>query len=143
MANDDIKVGSTVESICSKCKLVLDHLIVSMKEDKIDKVKCNTCETIHKYRDPAKRLKAKTTARKSSGTRTRMIDALKEWEQIIQTSTKDEFVPYAMDKSFKKGDKITHKAFGEGGVLQMVGENKINVLFKEGQKLLICNVKKP
>ena len=143
MTDNEPKVGSIVDSICTKCKLVLDHVVVSMRANNLDKVKCNTCNAIHKYKDPEKKsVTRKTGARKAASIKTKLTISEKEWESILKDIPTEEFLPYSMDKKFKKGDKIKHPSFGDGSVIGVVGVNKINVLFTDGHRLLICNKSK-
>src|SRR5262245_47418786 len=53
MATPKIKAGSTVDSWCTKCKLVLAHTVEAMVEGKITRVHCNTCRGQHAYRPEA------------------------------------------------------------------------------------------
>src|SRR6218665_2657074 len=55
-----IGVGKEVLSQCNKCKLILAHIIVTMKDaTEPDKVMCKTCKATHTFKDPgAKKKKA-------------------------------------------------------------------------------------
>ena len=49
----ELSVGKEVLSHCSKCKLILAHIIVTMKDTKTpDKVQCKTCKATHAFKDP-------------------------------------------------------------------------------------------
>ena len=49
-----LKVAGEVDSFCTKCKMVLNHRIVSMKLGKAHQVMCLTCDGAHLYRaDPS------------------------------------------------------------------------------------------
>src|SRR5437867_11032714 len=52
MARTGYKAGDEVDSKCTKCKMVLAHVIVAMVGDQIARVKCNTCNGEHAYRPP-------------------------------------------------------------------------------------------
>ncbi|MFH1143266.1 MAG: hypothetical protein V1774_01830 [Candidatus Eisenbacteria bacterium] len=47
--------------------------------------------------------------------------------------------PYAMRGEFARGEVIHHKVFGLGIVVREVGEGKIQVSFRDGLRLLVCN----
>ena len=44
------RLGDTLEDYCSRCKLSLDHSVVSMVGDEVGKVRCRTCSVEHNYR---------------------------------------------------------------------------------------------
>jgi hypothetical protein len=46
--------------------------------------------------------------------------------------------PYSIKKDFTDGDYISHSKFGNGYVLTVVPPNKMEVLFEDEKKLLIC-----
>jgi len=46
---------------------------------------------------------------------------------------------YSMGKCYSRGEVIQHKAFGIGIVVQQVGDSKIQVSFRDGTRLLVCN----
>ena len=129
-------VGKDVLSYCSKCKLNLAHTIVSMKDDNnIAKVKCNTCKTIHAYKDPSKASAKKKVRRKSE--RSKAIPVADLWmEQLSQATEKSQV--YKISEKFKVGDVIDHKKFGPG-IVQEVVDDKINVIFRHEIKTLVHN----
>ena len=60
--------GQNIASYCTKCKLGLDHTIVAMDGEVIAKVRCSTCGSRHKFRDPAEALKVRVPrAKKGAG----------------------------------------------------------------------------
>ncbi|HEY6461985.1 MAG TPA: hypothetical protein VIY73_17585, partial [Polyangiaceae bacterium] len=48
-----LKVAGEVDSWCTKCRLVLNHRIVSMKNGKAYQVECLTCRSTHLWRPTA------------------------------------------------------------------------------------------
>ncbi len=136
----EIAVGKEVLSQCSKCKLALAHLIVSMKNDSaIGKVKCKTCQTIHVYKDPSKS--------KSKQLRTKKISSKKPEQSISdiwmaavnKSQTKSQ--PYSMTVNFTVGDILDHPQFGPGVVDRLIDSNKIEVIFRHQIKTLMHNKK--
>lgn len=45
-----IRLGSTVEDYCSRCKLLLDHAVQAMSGEEISTVVCKTCMHSHPFR---------------------------------------------------------------------------------------------
>ena len=48
--SDDLKLGDTIDDYCSRCKLLMNHYVVSMVEAEVGKVRCQTCNSEHNYR---------------------------------------------------------------------------------------------
>jgi len=44
------RLGDTIDDYCTRCRLLLNHAVVSMIGDEIKKVRCTTCSSEHKYR---------------------------------------------------------------------------------------------
>lgn len=131
-------VGGNADSWCSKCKLELGHTIVAMVDGLPKKVKCNTCGGQHNFRaKPAEKNKPKlkTSARKP---KTMALD----YDGYIANLTEADLsaaTKYSMKGNFKKDEAIDHPAFGIGIVLNVIQTNKVEILFKDGAKLLIQN----
>jgi uncharacterized OB-fold protein len=133
-----LTVGKDVLSFCSKCKLNLGHTIVAMKDEKhIAKVKCNTCGTIHAYKDPTHSKQNKTRTKKTSSTPAKVISVSDLWMEKM-SSTKKKSMPYAIDGKFVQGDIIDHVKFGPG-IVEKVVDDKIEVIFRHEIKTLVHN----
>lgn len=134
-----LTVGKDVLSYCTKCKLNLGHTIVAMKDAKhIAKVKCNTCNTLHAYKDPSTSSKQnKTRTRKSEGSPSKVISVSDLWMEKM-SSTKKKSTPYSMDGKFSQGDIIDHVKFGPG-IVEKVVDDKIEVIFRHEIKTLVHN----
>ena len=63
MTDSQIQPGSSVESMCKKCKTVTDHHVVVMAGDKIAKVECKVCNARHAYASPKAEPKVRARAR--------------------------------------------------------------------------------
>ena len=138
--------GSIVEARCTRCRSILNHTIVAMVGEQIVRVECNTCHGTHNYH-PAKEDKpartpagAGSAARKPAAPRASRIDpaaaAREEWA-ALQPMDPAEAVPYDMNVKFRVKNLLKHPTFGIG-VVQTVQPNKIEVLFRDGRKLLRC-----
>ena len=139
----EISVGKEVLSSCSKCKLILAHIIVTMKDAKTpDKVQCKTCKATHGFKDPGakkaktsvdkviKSAKAKAAGKKSNET----VGEL--WTRAIGKSTAGS-KSYTIKGSFIMGDVIDHPTFGQGVVEKLIDNNKIEVLFQDDYRTLM------
>lgn len=136
-----IGVGKEVLSNCSKCKLILAHIIVTMKSaDVPDKVQCKTCKSTQSFKDPgAKKKKTSTdrvikSARSARGKSTETVGEL--WTKALNRSTNGSRA-YTIKGSFQMGDLIDHPTFGQGVVEKLIDDNKIEVLFQDDIRTLM------
>lgn len=138
-----LAAGKEVLSFCNKCKLTLGHTIMAMKDvDTIGKVMCNTCKSIHAFKDPnapEKSTTKKVVAKKTRKPRVSKTDqSIMQWEKSV-AFVETNRIPYSPKRSFVKGDLISHVKFGDGIVEANLEADKIEVLFKTGIKILIHN----
>lgn len=124
------QAGEEVSSFCTKCKLALDHIVAAMIEERIAKVQCKTCGGLHRYIDPT----APRAASARKGAKTKREAA---WEKLIEAASAKKKIPYRFAGSFKQNDLIDHAQFGLGVVIQRLSWDKIQVSFKEGEKILL------
>ena len=137
-----IGVGKEILSNCSKCKLILAHIIVTMKSATLpDKVQCKTCKATQSFKDPsAKKKKAsvdrviKSAKRAGSKKSTETVGEL--WNKAINKMTGSS-KEYSMKASFMMGDVIDHPTFGQGVVEKLIDDNKIEVLFQDDFRTLL------
>jgi hypothetical protein len=128
------QVGEEITSVCTKCKLALDHTIAAMVGERVAKVQCKTCGGLHRYVNPAA---TESPARKAAK-QTKLEHA---WEALIQSSSSKKKQPYTFAGPFKQNDLIDHAQFGLGVVTERLSWDKIQVTFKEGQKILLSKRK--
>ena len=132
------KVTKDVVAYCVSCKMDLAHTVVAMDGETVKKVLCNTCNKEHVYRAP-KGEKAPTNKKKPvRKTRAKKIvapDVL--WEKALEPAQNLLSKLYTIDGSFESGEKIDHKTFGLGLITKLIQPNKMEVIFKEGTKIMI------
>jgi hypothetical protein len=123
--------GENVASLCTKCKLNLDHAIVAMDGEAIAKVKCKTCGSVHKFRNPADPPKVRTPRAKKADS---AKNASSLWESGIAGARGKEH-SYSMGSKYRVGDIVNHDTFGKG-VVQKLYTNKCDVLFQDKERLM-------
>jgi hypothetical protein len=132
---DRISTGSDIDSYCTKCKLVLEHIVVAMTGGAVLKVKCKTCGSTHRFKGmPAERTKSprmKGTAIKP------VLTTQVQWEAAVGTANGNE-QSYDMTGSYRVGDLIVHSIFGKG-VVQKTFFKKCTVLFRDKERLLVTS----
>jgi hypothetical protein len=127
---EKFSVGENIVSYCTKCKLNLDHAIAALAGEAIAKVKCKTCGSAHKFRDPADVKKPRATRKKNDTVKT--TEAL--WETCVAEAKGNESA-YDMAGKYRVGDIVFHTTFGKG-IVRKVYSNKCDVLFKDKERLM-------
>ena len=130
--------GGDIDAWCSKCRLKLGHTIVATVGNIPKRVKCNTCNGQHNFRaqgSEKKQGETKKTARKTKSQKTNYEEYISRLKGCDPSDAKK----YSMKGNFEKDEVIDHPVFGMGIVLSIIQANKINILFKDGPKLLIQN----
>lgn len=138
MTTKVLSAGDYIASKCSKCKDTTNHTIVAMVGEKVVKVECNTCGSIHNYRSETK--KKAPSARKTSTAKPRTTKAERVWEDLQEKLRPEDAVPYSMTTPMKEEMLIQHPSFGLGLVVNCIRPNKMEVQFQAGIKLLRCKV---
>ena len=143
-----LRVAGEVDSWCTRCRLVLNHRIVSMKANKAHQVECLTCRATHLWRAHAPG--DKPAAGSTSGERARAPSAASSrvprvsaavrheqtWEKAISGHGVNDFKSYSVGGSFHEGDLLRHKKFGDGVVMRVIDGNKVEVLFRDEARTL-------
>jgi len=136
---DRTPVAQDLITMCPKCKMELNHLVLFLNmKGKVERVKCHTCGSEHKYHPDKKKVLKKTVKTAKKGVRTKKVDFAKNFETLAEKFKDKKPVPYSMSGSFKEDDVIDHTTFGMGFVAS-VSYQKMEVAFSGGPRLLVCN----
>jgi len=145
MTEKTLSVGDRIDARCTKCRKIMNHTIVAMVASQPVRVKCNTCQGEHNYKNPTpvKKSKASDGGQKKAAKVARpkadsQESVRREWENLCQNMNNAKAVDYKMEGNFPVDSLINHKIFGVGFVQQVCGPKKILVLFQAGRKLLRC-----
>jgi hypothetical protein len=140
-----LRVAGEVDSWCTRCRLLLNHRIVSMKVGKAHQVECLTCRAQHIWRPNAPGTKPASGASErgrsspaAGGAAARSSAARHErhWEQAIAGRGVHEFKAYNSEGSFAEGDLLRHRKFGDGVVTRVIDDRKVEVLFQDEARTL-------
>ncbi len=138
-----LSAGDYIASRCSKCKDSTNHTIVAMVGEKVVKVECNTCGSIHNHRAEKEKKPAKSRATATGGKTRTSASASKtkrEWDELLENAKPEEATPYSMQTPMKEGMLILHPTFGLGQIVGTTKPNKMDVRFQSGVKLLRCTL---
>lgn len=140
-----LSAGSEIDAWCTKCRLDLGHRIIALVDNRPKRVVCQTCGSQHNYRAPktvdrgvrVRRPAKSGAAPKSRGARAQAeFDRVQGWEQRIAGKSLDSFTRYSIDRVFETDELVTHKKFGEGYVVEIMGAHKVSIMFKDGLRIL-------
>ena len=60
MPDRALRLGDVLDDYCPRCRLLLNHDIVTMTDGKVDKTTCRTCYNTHDYRNAQVPVRRKT-----------------------------------------------------------------------------------
>jgi hypothetical protein len=146
------KPGGEVDAWCTKCRMDLLHRIIAMNSEKIVRVECRTCGGHHNYHRPkslgpatrgSSPVASKASPSKSAGPGPRRMHAdeaerqrTAAWEKAVLGQPITSFKPYRPSATFKTGELLRHAKFGDGTVVRVIDQHKVEVMFKDGPRTL-------
>jgi hypothetical protein len=137
--DDDVdEVGAEVEAHCPKCKADTQHVVVSKYEDEIRRVQCNPCGDVHPYRKPRGEGEEEEPA---PAVKKKAVKAKPTWDQVMAKHAKKQPKAYQLGEYFKEMEVLSHPKFGVGFVTENIGDDKIEVTFKDDKRVLVHNRK--
>lgn len=136
------KVGGDTLSFCSRCKMELAHVIVSMIDTRPAKVQCKTCKGQHNFKRGATTASRSSPASRIPGMAKKPVEkatvrVAEVWEKKMSEKKLAPMVPYNVKAKFAVGDVIQHPNFGVGIVEEVKTNGKMAVLFREEEKILV------
>lgn len=142
-----VKAGQEIDAYCTRCKMDLTHRIIAVVGDKPVKVECRTCMGTHNYRAPksapAARAAREAPAAASSSSRSAAAPKPRRTapEEHVALVPPDHarVHAYRMTETFQRDQWVAHKTFGIGLVLAVLADDKIEVRFESGHKVLVHN----
>ncbi len=139
METSNVKLGSDIDSWCSKCKMMLAHTIEAMVDGKPARVLCNTCKSSHNYRPKPPGVVSRPARQRDDGepaTHTRR-PGTSRYQSLLKTKTESVVKAYSPTTKFELGDVLEHPTFGRGVAITVKEGSKIEVLFESGSKTLV------
>jgi hypothetical protein len=117
--------------------MMLAHTIEAMVGEKPARVQCNTCRSQHAYKASEPGMRGTRQSRQGEpGTRAARAPVNK-YKALLKDSDAATAKKYSPKDRYEPGDVLEHGSFGRGVATATKGENKIEVLFESGSKLLI------
>jgi hypothetical protein len=155
MATAPLKPGAEIDAWCTSCRADRLHRIIAVVGGTPKKVECLSCKGHHLYRATAAQKEAAAAHKRASrgegssavssrvsrpsvasAAKKREEDLVATWEKAVAGQPFESFKPYRIDKTFVKGELVRHTKFGDGVVLSIVDAGKLEILFRDGMKML-------
>lgn len=135
-----IQVGDEIEAMCGTCKAATVHNVEVIKDGKVTKVLCKSCNKSHKYRKPVEEGEEKPKKRKKAKAKApAKTKEQRKWSRVMGKVEGTEPQPYNMTETFEEQNVIDHSKFGLGVVSEVIDPTKISVVFEDGEKTLVHN----
>ena len=131
-----IKVGGEVDTFCTRCDLTLAHTVHAVVGGRPVKVECNTCHSIHRFRDPGGRAPSARAAPRGE----RPVRARPEvvgFEALLAERDVSAARAYSPKATFAVDEVVDHPLFGRGFVSAVRDGGKVEVTFRSEVKLLV------
>src|ERR1700744_2810481 len=131
LEEDADAVGGEIEAYCPspRCKADTTHTIISMYEDEVRRVQCVVCGEVHAYRKPRGDEAADDGSAKRAGAK-RMT-----WDDALARASENDLNncrPYSIRDAYEEGDVVHHPVFDVGFVTELLPDNKVEVIFRDG-----------
>ncbi|MBL8600520.1 MAG: hypothetical protein JNK72_01210 [Myxococcales bacterium] len=142
-----IRAGQEIDAYCTRCKMDLTHRVIAVVGDKPVKVECRTCYSSHNYRPPKSAAAATRVVSAASASRGRTTAeparraraSVPEDHVALVPPSHAHLLPFKMTERYRKDQWLAHKTFGIGLVMAELADNKIEVRFESGVKVLVHN----
>jgi hypothetical protein len=133
MKSKPTKSSMSVEVRVEKAKIDSGSTLLEMAKEEMFKVNAPIAEAADKAEKAGKFKPIKLE-------RGNLADEKAKWQELFKRYGKDKAVNYKMSDQFESLKPINHKVLGWGFVLTNEN-NRLEILFENGIKLLICNYK--
>lgn len=98
-------------------------------------IRCRRCGAVHRHHSPPPAPPIKT--RRSSKAAAAIAHEV-AYERLLAVTSARKSRPYSVSGAFRPNDVIEHPTFGLGVVTHLIAGDKIQVVFKNEDKLLVC-----
>jgi Zn ribbon nucleic-acid-binding protein len=138
---DADEVGGEIEAYCPspRCKADTTHTIISMYEDEVRRVQCVVCGEVHAYRKP----RGDSVEEVGDGAAKKSSQRRMTWDDAMARATEADLNncrPYSIRDAYEEGDVVHHPVFDIGFVIELLPDNKVEVIFRDGgSRILVHN----
>jgi hypothetical protein len=138
---EELKVGGELDAWCTTCRLMKWHTIVALVDGKPAKVECQGCGKQHQYRaqppgssDKGERPSRARAAKASSAP----VAPVADFETLL-AGREGEAKGYSPNTTYALNDVVRHPTFGLGVVAATPAPQKIEILFRGGERKILLH----
>ncbi|MDQ3333825.1 MAG: hypothetical protein M4D80_01465 [Myxococcota bacterium] len=138
---DSDEVGGEIEAYCPspRCKADTTHTIISMYEDEVRRVQCVVCGEVHAFRKP----RGDGVEESGENAAKKIAQRRMTWDDALSRATEPDLNncrPYSIRDAYEEGDVVHHPVFDIGFVIELLPDNKVEVIFRDGgSRVLVHN----
>lgn len=132
-----VKVGGEVDSLCTKCEMVLAHTVHAVVDGRPVKVECNTCHGVHRYKGPIGAARTSSSAGPRAARPVREKPVTISFEELLGAKDASAARRYSPKETFLVDQVVDHPTFGRGFVSAVRDGGKIDITFRSDVKTLI------
>jgi hypothetical protein len=120
---------------CSTCEQIVARFAGAGIRPLRVAIKCRRCGAVHRHHasPTSPPPKAKRSAKAAAALAHEVT-----YERLLAVTAGRKSRPYSVSGIFRPNDVIEHPTFGVGVVTHLIAGDKIQVVFKNGDKLLVC-----
>jgi hypothetical protein len=126
------RVGGDVDASCTRCKLDLAHTILAMVGTRIVRVRCNTCQSDHAYRQPQRRVTPAAGRPRAPSAERTVLGFEQQLARVDVAGARD----YRPAETYAVDQVVRHPTFGLG-IVRAVRPDKMEVAFKAALRTLV------
>ena len=126
-----LELGSAPKVKCPACNKVRSHQSL-FSSDTVEHLRCSECNSIGVF------VFEMVDDEKDDGDKKQKLTPL-DHAALIERRGSKAMAAYSIKKVYTDGDYLRHSQFGDGYVIAIVPPQKMEVLFADGRKVLICS----
>ena len=138
--DEDDDEDEELEGYCPSCEDNTIHTISVDERTEKKVATCNKCDKTHTYKKPrAQKPLARPSGVNAGAKPLDAAEAAKRWKKLSKTLSDVEARPYSIKEPYKVDEAVHHVKFGRGYVIRICTPTKIEVVFEDCSRLLVCN----
>jgi hypothetical protein len=128
--------GGETEGYCPKCRADTTHVILESYGDEVRRVQCGVCGDIHSFKPP--RGRDEESPEPLSVSRRKSMKKL-SWHDGVHQYDVEDAVRYSPKTLFQIHQIVVHPTFGVGFVSEVMGDNKVELTFRNDLQRLFLH----
>jgi len=132
----ELEEADLIEEWCPNCKDIKPHQVLHDGTHHIICAECNHEHKREKNNQEATPVIYGILTPEEKADSTLRAEA---WQRLTSEVPQSEIKPYSIHADFEEGDVINHVKFGRGVVIEKLEKTKVEILFADDLKRLVCN----